>query len=87
MTSLLEYLLKSDGISFSFPIGDYLMQQMFIQCFMVCNQKSILTKPSEGFMLWSILKHNELLFSLEAIGAHAQRCFKIRSILWSALFG
>jgi hypothetical protein len=87
MTNLLENLLKSDGISVYFPIGDYLMQQMFIQCFMVYNEKSILTKTSQGFMLWSILKHNELLFSLEAIDAHAQMCFKIRSILWSALFG
>jgi hypothetical protein len=87
MTSLLKNLLKPDGTSVSFPIGDYLMQQMFIQCFMVCNQKSILTKPSQGFMLWSILKHNELLFSLEATDAHAQMCFKIRSILWSVLFG
>jgi len=43
---LREILLKPDGITLSFPFGDYLMQQMFIECFFVCKQKSILTKRS-----------------------------------------
>lgn len=86
MNNLLrESLLKPDGIAVSFTFGDYLRQQMFIECFFCLQSKIDFDNAVLNFMFLNILKHKEILVNLEDNEAYVQICIKIRISLCSVL--